>query len=142
MENTVKYKKSASIILYICLFQIMCIKLVWLFACIRRSNVVDSDDESEVSEEEVGKTSYSNQSKDNKKAKKAGRKQRWSQDLLNNVIDIIVNNDVYKTKLIFVNVKTQKNGEIYKRILEDLTKRAAAKGEEVTFNIIQLRSKF
>ena len=49
---------------------------------------------------------------------------------------------MYKTKLIFVNVKTQKNGEIYKKILDELRKRAAVRNEEVPFNIIQLRSKF
>ena len=44
---------------------------------------------------------------------------------------VTVNINVYKIKLIFVNVKTQKNGEISKKILE-----------EVPFNIIQLKSKF
>ena len=39
-------------------------------------------------------------------------------------------------------MKTQKNGEIYKKILEELRKRAAVRNEEVPFNIIQLRSKF
>jgi len=46
--------------------------------------------------------------KADKKAKKAGRKAKWSQSLLDDTIDIIISSGYYKKKLIFTNVKTQK----------------------------------
>lgn len=76
------------------------------------------------------------------KQKKAGRKPRWSQELLNEFIDIIVSSDRYKTKLIFRNTKFQQNGEIYGKIREELKQRCVARDESFCFTIEQLRSKF
>ena len=77
-----------------------------------------------------------------KKKKKAGRKPRWSQELLNDFIYIIVSNDHYKTNLIFRNTKFQQNGEIYGKIRKELKQRCAARGESFCFTIDQLRSEF
>ena len=81
-------------------------------------------------------------SKLKKKPKKAGRKSRWSQELLSDFVDIIVSSDHYKTKLIFRNTKFQQNGEIYGKIREELKQRCAARGESFCFTVEQLRSKF
>ena len=80
--------------------------------------------------------------KSNKKQKKAGRKPRWSQELLNDFIDIIVSSDQYKKKLIFRNMKCQQNAEVYGKIREELKERCATRGENFCFTVDQLRSKF
>ena len=69
-----------------------------------------SDPESD--ELNTGKHKEKCGSKSNKKQKKAGRKPRWSQELLNDFIDIIVSSDQYKKKLIFRNMKCQQNAEV------------------------------
>ena len=61
--------------------------------------------------------------------------------MLNDFIDIIVSSE-YNKKLIFMNTKTQRNGEIYENILKELNKRCAKRGEKVPFTVQQLRSKF
>lgn len=73
---------------------------------------------------------------------KGGRKAKWSQSLLGDLADIIISSDYYKKKIIFTNSKNQKNGEVYKKILDELKSRASARGEEVSFNYIQVRTKF
>lgn len=62
--------------------------------------------------------------------------------MLNDFIDIIVSSEYYKKKLIFMNTKMQRNGEIYTGILEELEKRCAKRNEKVPFTVQQLRSKF
>lgn len=42
-------------------------------------------------------------SKKGEKKKKPGRKTNWSAVVVNDLIDIVVNNDAYKRKLVFVN---------------------------------------
>ena len=62
--------------------------------------------------------------------------------MLNDFIDIIVSSEYNKKKLIFMNTKTQRNGEIYENILKELNKRCAKRDEKVPFTVQQLRSKF
>ena len=76
------------------------------------------------------------------KKKKRSRKAQWSQTLLNDLVDIIISSDYYKKKLIFTNTKNQRNGDIYAKVLAELKERAAARKEEVTYNIAQIRTKF
>ena len=52
--------------------------------------------------------------------KKPGRKPRWCPKALDDFINIVVNNNVYKKKLIFINTKNQSNGSIYEQILKEL----------------------
>ncbi len=59
-----------------------------------------------------------------KKRRKMGRKASWSDSLLSDMIDIIVNSEYYKRKLIFTNTKNQKNGVIYGNVLDELKVRA------------------
>ena len=51
-------------------------------------------------------------------------------------------NDIMQRKLIFTNTKNQNNRVIYDEVLDKLTKRASERGETITFNIQQTRSKF
>eukprot|EP00794_Sanderia_malayensis_P013227 gene13226-14584_t len=55
-----------------------------------------------------------------KPKKKVGRKSRWDDSLFTGAIDIIVNNENYRKKLMFQNTKNQRNGEIYAKIIEEL----------------------
>ncbi len=57
-------------------------------------------------------------------------------------LTFFVNNDYYKKRLIFVNVKNQKNSDIYENVLKELKDRAMARGEDVPFTSKQLRTKF
>ena len=63
--------------------------------------------------------------KKGKEKKKPGRKSNWSPEAVDDFIDIAVNDDYYKRKLIFTNTKNQKNGVIYEKILLQLKERAA-----------------
>ena len=70
----------------------------------------ESDGKEDENGDEDGDGEDSVSEKTDKKAKKAGRKAKWSQSLLGDTIDIIISSDYFKKKLIFTNVKTQKNG--------------------------------
>lgn len=74
--------------------------------------------------------------------KESARKSKWPEKVLDDFIDIVVSSNSYKRKLIFTNFKNQKNGPIYEKILEELYVRASSRGEVVTSNVPQLRSKF
>lgn len=73
-----------------------------------------------------------------KPGKKAGRKGKWNESLLSDMVDIIVNSEYYRKNLIFTNTKNQKNGPIYESILQQLKTR----NESVPFSAVQLRNKF
>ena len=92
-------------------------------------------------EPNIGKQNKKCRSKSNNK-QKTGRKPRWSQVVVDDFIDIIVSSDQYKKKLIFQNVKCQQNAEIYGKIREELKKRCTSRGENLSFTVDQLRSKF
>ena len=77
----------------------------------------------------------------NRGKKKPGRKAKWSNSLLDDLVDIIVNSEYYKKRLIFMNLKNQKNGDIYEKILKELKARGS-KREDVPFTAVQLRTKF
>ena len=120
------------------------VKVLFFFlACSYSFEEPQSPSDSE--EEEQGEEKNKNKNKEDgsklkEKAKKAGRKSRWSQELLSDFIDIIVSSDHYKTKLIFRNTKFQQNGEIYGKIREELKQRCVARGESFSFTVEQLRS--
>jgi hypothetical protein len=61
---------------------------------------------------------------------------------LDDFLDIIINNESFKEKLIFQNTKFQRNGLIYEQILQKLKARCVERNEEFNFSVNQLRSKF
>ena len=77
-----------------------------------------------------------------KEKKKPGRKSNWSSETIDDFIDIVVNDNYFKKKLVFTNTKNKKNGDIYEKILSILKERAAKRGEEIEFTVAQLRNKF
>ena len=54
------------------------------------------------------------------------------------MVDIIVNSDYYKRKLIFTNTKNQGNGEIYGQIQLEIQERAAKRNSKFMFSISQM----
>ena len=64
------------------------------------------------------------------------------QDLVDDLVDIVLTNDYYQRKLIFVNTKNQQNGEVYEKVLNELKSRADSKGGSVPFTVAQVRTKF
>lgn len=80
-------------------------------------------------------------SKSRKKQTKVGRRSTWSEEQLSDFINIIVNSEHHKNKLIFQNLKNQRNGLIYEKILIQLKQRCAERGEDMPFGV-ELRSKF
>ena len=115
------------------------LKLLFIFL-----SAVDSDDDDEDDEDEsLSRGLFEKKKKSQKCSKnKSGRKAKWSQSLLGDLVDIVISNDYYRNKLILTNTKNQKNGEIYKKVLVELKERAAVRNEEVPFDHVQLRTKF
>lgn len=93
------------------------------------------DDDQEEMEEVLGNLAK-------KRIKKPGRKAKWHESTLNDVVDIVVSSEYFRKRLIFQNTKNQKNSELYARILKELKERAAKRDEEISFTPVQLRNKF
>ena len=61
---------------------------------------------------------------------------------MNDLVDIIFENDMYRIKLLLTNVKNAKNGIYYDQVVNDMKKRDKTKEEDFPFVIIQTREKF
>ena len=83
------------------------------------SNTPESDDDFDDNDEEILSILPKG-----KKKKKAGREAVWSNTLLGDAVDIIVNDEVFRKQLIFRNTKNQRNTEVYAKVLEQLKDRA------------------
>ena len=92
-------------------------------------------------EENVDEEEEPPKKKKNKRAKR-GPRGLWKQDLVDDLVDIIITNDYYQRKLIFVNTKNQQNGKVYEKVLKELKSRAGGKGNSVPFTVGQVRTKF
>ena len=66
----------------------------------------DEEDEEDSSSEQAEERMR----KDGKRTKKAGRKAKWTQTVLNDAVDIIIGSDYYKTKLILPMSRPKKMG--------------------------------
>ena len=76
------------------------------------------------------------------KSGRKGRKPLWSDNTLCDFVDIIINSEYYKKKLIFTNTKNQKNSVIYEKILTELKNRCGKRNETIDFTVVQMRNKF
>lgn len=108
---------------------------------VKDKDCYDSEDDFD-SDESLTLSLGKRKKKQNEKKKKPGRKSRWSREAIDDLTDIIVSNDKFKTKLIFQNTKNQQNRMLYESILRELKKRGEERGEEITFSVPQLRTKF
>ena len=80
--------------------------------------------------------------KKRKKSAKRGRKCLWSEIAVTNLVDIILENEKYKTKLLLTNTKNVKNRLYYDQVITELKKRFEERDEEFTCNVPQTGSKF
>ena len=71
------------------------------------------------------------------KAKKAA----WTPRKMADVVDVVVNDDSFKKKLIFTNTSNATNSRIYESIIKEVQARTSERGEEFTFSITQVRNK-
>lgn len=77
-----------------------------------------------------------------KKGAKRGPRGLWKQYLVDDLVDIVITNEYYKKRLIFVNTKTQQNGKVYEKVLKELKSRSEGKGKSVPFTVGQVRTRF
>ena len=61
---------------------------------------------------------------------------------MNDLVDIIIDNEKYKEKLLLTNVKNVKNSEYYKLVIQELKGRCKERNAEFTYAIKQTRDKF
>ena len=80
--------------------------------------------------------------KNKSKEKQDERPGKWSDSLVNDLVDIIANDEYYKKKLIFTNTKNQKNGNIYENIVKEIEKKSRERNETVPCTAVQLHTKF
>ena len=71
---------------------------------------VEDDDEEEIDEDVDIALAHFVKTGKGKSSKRPGRKPRWCSKSLDDFIDIVVNSNEFKTKLIFTNTKNQRNG--------------------------------
>ena len=67
-----------------------------------------------------------------------GRRSMWTSEHLDDMVDIITNSEQFKRKLIFTNIKTAKNTDVYRLVLQKIKERQAL----FPFTIKQIRNKF
>ena len=77
-----------------------------------------------------------------RKRKKPGKKSAWPNDITDDLVDVITSDEHLKRKLIFTNMKTTKNGELYSKAIRLVRDRCRARGQEVNFASAQTRTKF
>ena len=107
---------------------------------VQNSEDIEEEDEEEVSE--LGRALELQGSAIRKEGKKKkGRKSFWSEDHVNELIDVICESEYYKRKLIFTNNKAVKNSELYCKIVSTVKSRLAGKGG-FPFTVAQTRVKF
>ena len=80
-------------------------------------------------------------SRNRKREKKGGRGQ-WTEHLANDLVDITLDSDKYKEKLLLANVKNIKSSQYYHKVIEELKERCSERREEFPVNVEQTRQKF
>ena len=61
---------------------------------------------------------------------------------MDDLVDIILENEKYKEKLLLTNVKKVKNTQYYTKVVEEMKDRCKERDEEYIFNVPQTRQKF
>ena len=74
--------------------------------------------------------------------KRKARKSQWSTNLGNDLINIILDDDRLKEKLLLTNAKNSKNSEYYENVIKELKGRYHAHDEVFEYDVKQTREKF
>ena len=67
----------------------------------------DDDDDDDDIDENLSWSLFANKKSKKCSKNKSGRKAEWSESLLGDLVDIVISNDYYKTKLILTNTKNR-----------------------------------
>ena len=74
-----------------------------------------------------------------KSKRKSDRRPKWNNDDVDDMVNIIVNSDYYKRKLIVTNTKNQRYGKIYGQIQLEIQEKAAKRNSKFMFSITVAR---
>ena len=77
-----------------------------------------------------------------KSVKRKGRKYIWKETLVTDLVDIILENDTYGTKLLLTNMKNAKNRIYCDQVVKEINETCRTREEDFPFNISQTREKF
>ena len=80
--------------------------------------------------------------KENAKKNRKGRKCQWKESFVDDLVDIIVENEKYRQKLLLTNVKNAKNGQYMESVVKEIQERCTERGEESPYDVNQTRQKF
>ena len=76
------------------------------------------------------------------KREKAGSNSFSQEEIVNDLIDIIVDDETLKKKLLLANVKNIKNGIYFEQVIDELKTLCISRGIEYTYNVAQTQTKF
>ena len=102
--------------------------------------IVDEDSDLETTDDDETQSMVTFLKNKQKKRKKVGRRSQWSEDVVTDLIDVILNDEKFKKSLIFTNTKNVKNSEIYKKVIEIM--KCERNHENFEFDVKQTRDKF
>ena len=113
----------------------------------KEENKGDGDEDGETEEviEGIGQELESQGSVTFKRKGRAGRKPRWPEEYVKEIVQIICENEYYRRRLIFKNSKASKNLEIYAKIVNQAKAYLSKSGgylEHFDFTPVQTRTKF
>ena len=108
-----------------------------MFIVFQSSNEYDDDDEYTQFASDMKK-----EYRQNRTTKKTGRKSQWDNETTNDLVNIILENEKLKEKLLLTNVKNTKNSQYYELVITQLTNRCQERNKEFDFNVNQTREKF
>ena len=77
-----------------------------------------------------------------KKKGKKGRKGQWPEHFVDDLVDVILDDETLKEKLLLTNVKNKKNGQYCGKVIELISLRCKERNEEFSFSVAQTRQKF
>lgn len=70
-------------------------------------------------------------------ANKKGRRSTWQDCHIKDLVDVISSSEYFERRLIFTNMKNNKNGEIYEQVLKEAKERYVTQSDEFPFNVSQ-----
>eukprot|EP00794_Sanderia_malayensis_P013280 gene13280-14649_t len=100
----------------------------------------DDDEDSDKEMQPLGQSVGSETVTTNKEKRKAGRKANWSEEAVDELVDVVCQNEAYRKRLIFTNNKASKNLEIYKKIVKQVEDRMQERQQRFEYSPQQTQS--
>ena len=77
-----------------------------------------------------------------KRREQKGTKEQWPEHFVDGLVDVILDDEKLKEKLLLTNVKNKKNGQYYGKVIELISLRCKERNEEFSFSVAETRQKF